>query len=103
MMKFVAAVLSLTLVSPALAEDPKTSRGLELLGEGSRLLFEGLREDLTPQLRALADELRELEFDGFSVGDLSRYHAPEILPNGDIILRRKEPLQPPPEDGEIDI
>ena len=38
-----------------------------------------------------------------------RYHPPEMLPNGDIILRRKAPLdpdvqdQPPLDEGEIEI
>jgi len=43
------------------------------------------------------------------IDDLSVYHPPEMLPNGDIILRRKAPLdpdapdQPPLDEGEIEI
>ncbi len=56
-----------------------------------------LAERLGPQLRgfaqdmgpALADILKDVE-------DLSVYAAPEKLPNGDIIIRRKEPLDPEP-------
>jgi hypothetical protein len=48
-----------------------------------------------PALRDLMDQ----------VGDLSAYHAPEVLPNGDIIIRRKTPqeMQDIPPDGEIEL
>ena len=38
------------------------------------------------------------------IDDLSAYHPPEMLPNGDIIIRRKMPeeIEDAPED-EIDI
>jgi hypothetical protein len=32
--------------------------------------------------------------------DLSAYHPPEVLPNGDILIRRRTPLVP--EDGDAD-
>jgi len=31
---------------------------------------------------------------GAMIDDLNAYHPPEILPNGDIILRRRVPLDP---------
>ena len=31
------------------------------------------------------------------------YEPPVILPNGDILIRRKPATLPPPEDGEIDL
>ena len=38
------------------------------------------------------------------VGDLSAYHAPEVLPNGDIIIRRKTPQETEPlPEGEIEL
>ena len=30
------------------------------------------------------------------VDDLTLYHPPEMLPNGDIIMRRKQPAPPQP-------
>ena len=92
------------------ADPSRTEEGLDLLGEGARLLFEGLTEDLRPQLEALAEQmepaLRSMVEDmgpalndlAEMIGDLSAYHPPERLPNGDIILRRKTPL--PPEGAE---
>ena len=54
-----------------------------------------LIEELGPVLRDLAAMM----------GDIRNYHAPEMLPNGDIIIRRKTPdeqaLPEPGEDIEI--
>ena len=84
----------------------RTEEGLDLLGEGARLLFEGLTEDLRPQLEALLDQMEPalrgmveemgpaLNDLAEMIGDLNAYHPPERLPNGDIILRRKKPLEP---------
>ena len=30
---------------------------------------------------------------GVTIEDLGQYHPPQVLPNGDIILRRKTPLE----------
>ncbi len=83
--------------------------GFNLMEEGAKLLFRGLMAEVEPSLddmgRALSElepALRELQpmlRDMIAmVDDLSNYHAPEKLPNGDIILRRKLPseLAPPP-------
>lgn len=80
--------------------------GVNLLEEGTKLLLRGLMEEMGPalkDLRGLADEmgpamgeLRDM------IGDFTKYHAPEMLPNGDIIIRRKSPLEILPE-GEIEI
>ena len=89
--------LALVLALPAAAQDGDgVGEGFDLLSEGTRMLLEGLMNEIEPRFR----ELRE------AIEDLDAYHAPEILPNGDIIIRRKEPLEPPlpadPEDG-VDI
>ena len=73
--------------------DGSMREGLSLMEEGARLLFRGLLDEIEPSLR---------ELEGL-IDDLSAYHPPEILPNGDIIIRRKVPLTPPPEEGEIDL
>ncbi|MEM7683461.1 MAG: hypothetical protein AAF293_01460 [Pseudomonadota bacterium] len=48
--------------------------------------FRKFMEDLKPSLDETFEYLDE--FDG--VGDPRNYHMPEVLPNGDIILRRRE-------------
>nr|WP_321510655.1 hypothetical protein [uncultured Celeribacter sp.] len=66
-----------------------------MLREGSRLLMEQFFQDMEPALE---------ELEGF-VDDLSLYEAPVILPNGDILIRRKPEgpraaPNPMPEDGD---
>lgn len=39
---------------------------------------------------------------GALLGDLSGWHAPEVLPNGDILIRRRRPEAQPPEDDGSD-
>ncbi|WP_449301248.1 hypothetical protein [Plastorhodobacter daqingensis] len=80
--------------------DRDWSEGLGLLQEGARRLLRGLMQEMEPALRDL----------GTRIDDLSVYHRPELLPNGDIIIRRRvplesEPVSPPelPREGEIDI
>jgi hypothetical protein len=81
---------------PAAAEDgqDRLRDGFGLLQEGTRLMLRGLMQELEPALRDMQDR----------IGDLSAYHPPEILPNGDIIIRRKVPLDVDAEPGgEIDL
>lgn len=102
-----AALLAATLSAPvALADDkapppnPEISEGAELLSRGFRLLLEGLAKEVDPMADKLAEGWAELaeRFD-----DMSAYHPPEILPNGDIIIRRRAPLQPKEAPGETDL
>jgi hypothetical protein len=115
----VAALLAL----PLAAEDaPTDEEGPTLMERGAELFFEGLRREMEPTLDeaarlfaeigpsmrsfltemgpALADIANQVE-------DWSVYEMPEILPNGDIIIRRKAP-QPETspdvqEDGSIEL
>ena len=83
---------------PAMAEEagnPDLERGGELLREGFGLLMDGLVTELEPMAEGWAELVDKL-------GDLSAYHPPEVLPNGDIIIRRKEPLEPG-DEGEVDL
>jgi hypothetical protein len=102
----------LALSTPALAqeEDGQMRDGLDLLGEGTRMILEGLLDDMRPMLEEVQpffeDEvLPMLERMGEIVDDLSYYELPERLPNGDILIRRS-PEAPPfgedpwPEIGE---
>lgn len=91
------AVLALTTL-PLMAEEttnPDLDRGAELLREGFSLLLDGLAAELEPMAEGWQDLVQQL-------GDLSAYHPPERLPNGDIIIRRKIPLDPGA-DGEVDL
>ena len=55
-----------------------------LIERGMRMMMEGLIDEMAPAL----DQLRNL------TDQLDAYEAPEVLPNGDIIIRRKTPLAP---------
>jgi len=79
-----------------------------LLEQGAKLFIEGLvqemepavsdllgmAENLEPALREFALEMGPalIEILG-QIEDLSTYHLPEILPNGDIIIRKKTPQE----------
>lgn len=79
---------------------PETGGGL--MQRGLQLFMDGLLQEMEPALEGLQDlgpemlgflremgpALAELMED---IKDWSAYHPPEILPNGDIIIRRKDP------------
>jgi len=75
--------------------DPETRERLDLFSEGARRLMEGLAGEMAPLL---------LQLEGL-VDDLTSYQTPEILPNGDIIIRRRPdaPDLPPPPEGSVDL
>lgn len=120
-MKHVALpiVLISALALPLSAQEAEEEGGLSLMEEGAKLFFRGIieemeprmddlrgfAEDMEPKLRTFVDEMGPAlaEILG-KIDDLTVYHPPEILPNGDIILRRKTPIEQDaaPED-EIDI
>ncbi|GAA0294370.1 AAA+ family ATPase [Rhodovulum strictum] len=108
----IAALCLAALVAfgPTAAQEAETApeanlrEGMDLLGQGMRLLFRGLGDELEPALRDLAETMqpalrRLIEI----VDDFDAYQMPERLPNGDIIIRRKPdaPPVPPTEDIEI--
>ena len=71
--------------------NPDLSEGAEMLSEGFKKLFRGLLDELEPAGEAAEQGWNDLVD---WLGDLSAYEAPEQLPNGDILIRRKEPLAP---------
>ncbi len=87
-MRRLSIILCLALATPAVAEESDLSEGLGLIDQGARLLFEELMGQFGPSLEAFRDQ----------IGDLGAYHPPEILPNGDIIIRRRQPVEEPPLD-----
>ena len=104
--------LAASLAAPLHAQDTDAPEGgTSLIEDGARMFFEGLMQEarpamrdmreladrLGPQLRGFAQEMGPALADILKdVEDLSVYAAPEQLPNGDIIIRRKEPLDPAP-------
>jgi hypothetical protein len=64
--------------------------GFSLFEEGARLILRGLMAEMEPALRDLERVIEGLD----------AYEAPEVLPNGDIIIRRKRPLEP---EGDIEV
>lgn len=77
-----AFALTVALALPAAAQETAPPER-NLLDESARLLLERFLTEIDPALEALRKGL----------SDLNAYHAPEILPNGDIIIRRKTPVE----------
>ena len=96
-----ARFLAITILAAGLAIMPAYGGAA---GSDDRPLSERLDEafrDLMEQMRPALDELLEtLEvFEG--IDDFKHYQRPEILPNGDIIIRRREDAPPlPRREGE---
>jgi len=111
-MRILALLLALTLTPlPLLAQEAKpkgeASEGLDLMGKGAQLLLRGIMSEMEPRMSELGTALSQLQpilrdLAGM-IGDIRNYHRPEMLPNGDIILRRRTPLDPPAPDAEIDL
>jgi hypothetical protein len=121
------------IAAPAFAEDalpapnPEGEDGFSLMEEGMKLVMRGMMEEMQPALdemeRALDEAKPALQGFGSEIGpkirqlialidDIENYDAPEMLPNGDILIRRNAPLVPrfdpkalpqPGPNGEIDL
>ncbi len=87
-MKQIVARTSLSLLvlstSPLAAQE--ASEGMDLMREGARMLLEQLFQKMEPALK---------ELDGV-MDDVTAYDPPVILPNGDILIRRKPPIKEAP-------
>ena len=106
---------TLAIAAPATAQDDRSepsnvTEGLGLLGEGTRLILEGMVEEMHPILEEarpyFEDEvLPFLNRMGELMDDVTSYELPERLPNGDIIIRRSPdaPEFVPDEDGTIEL
>ena len=109
MKQIIISAVALTLaVTPAHAQTVQpgeVEEGFDLMEEGAKLLLRGLLNEMDPalaELKGLADEIgpqMQLFADEMGpafaelmtrVDDLRNYDAPELLPNGDIIIRRRE-------------
>ncbi|MFV0512677.1 MAG: hypothetical protein ACK5MY_03430 [Jhaorihella sp.] len=101
-------------------------QGKSLMERGAEMFLDGLRREMEPKLEDLLgmaekfgpamssfiEEMGPAFMDlADQVRDWSRYHPPEMLPNGDIIMRRKPdpdgdtrpPGSAPPAPGETEI
>jgi hypothetical protein len=88
---------------------PQAEEGWSLLREGAGLLLDSFRSEMEPALQEMAEAiagaepmLRDLLE---MMGEVRNYHAPEIQPNGDILIRRKTPeeiaAEPPANETEL--
>ncbi|GHA54372.1 hypothetical protein GCM10008927_20220 [Amylibacter ulvae] len=88
--------------TPTAAQEKPADRLMELLelfSQEAPAILEDMIEEFAPSLEALRDQ----------IGDLNYYETPEVLPNGDIIIRRKpdapEPklIKPEPPKEQIEL
>ena len=102
------AALCLALMSaPAFAQEASEEpgfleRGLgaimgQLWGEEEPGATSPLAQDLAGALRQMGPVLQDL---AAQVDDIRNYQAPERLPNGDILIRRREDAPAPPPLGD---
>ena len=88
---------------PLVPENDKPAELPEGLGDLFERMLRGFAEETAPHLRNLERQLQQMEpeIERFwdSLRGMAQYHPPEILPNGDILIRRRQPDDaPPPED-----
>lgn len=114
LMKHIAFAITLALTPFASVAEEQSNKDIEegstLLEQGARLLLKGLMSEMEPALEDMTKELENFALNAEPIlrelsqmmGDITNYHPPEILPNGDIIIRRKLPGEVAP-DGKIDI
>lgn len=113
------ASLAAGLAAPVTAQETGEDDGLSLMERGAQLFFEGIMREMEPAMKDLQDLAEDMQpalrrfvqemGPAFAellgqIDDLNAYHPPEMLPNGDIIIRRKTPaeMEAVPE-GDIEI
>lgn len=86
-------------IAPAYGGSAESGEGADgrPLSEELDKVFRGLMEQMKPALDELLETLEVLE----NIDSIEHYERPEILPNGDIIIRRREDA-PPLEQDEIE-
>lgn len=113
-MKPAALYLSLAMaLAPFSVQAQEADSEGSLLEQGTEMFLKGLQEEIAPKLDEFLKHAEEigpqmgafLEQMGPALGDLmdevqdwSRYELPEVLPNGDIIIRRKPDTDNPDTD-----
>jgi hypothetical protein len=87
----------MSLASPTVGQEDSMQdllKRFETLSEQGQNLLESWADEVGPKLDELGPILEGLVE---KLGDINAYHAPEFLENGDIIIRRKKPVNPEPE------
>ncbi|MDP4032220.1 MAG: AAA+ family ATPase [Pseudorhodobacter sp.] len=118
MKQFLAPIILCLSLTPVWGQDaaPKAPNapsedlheGFDLMQEGTRLLLRGMLSQMEPALDDMGKALIEMQPAIrnllLMIGDIRNYHAPVMLPNGDIIIRRRTPAElAVPEGGEIEL
>lgn len=106
------AILTLIMALPLAAQENDIDDEKGLMQRGFEMLLDGIQQEMAPTLDEMSDLLGEIgpSLQSFlqemgpalveladEVSDWSAYELPEILPNGDILIRRK----PVPEDAPV--
>ena len=95
--------LALAAAPAAAQEGERPGSGPGLVERGVERMMRGLLEEMAPAIRDIETTMALLEG---VIGQVEQYEAPEMLPNGDIIIRRKrEGIDPlvDPGDGEVEL
>ena len=104
MQKPIAVFFAALITAAPVQAESDTSRGAALVEEGMKLLFQSMLEEMKPALEEMGPKLQELgphlQMLTDKIADFSSYELPEVLPNGDILIRKKRPA---PEDDELDL
>ena len=77
MIYMLRAILILIVLTTPVMADNHEQQGRDLMSEALKLFMRGLMAEMEPAMEGMEGLLE----------DLSAYHPPEILPNGDIIIR----------------
>ena len=101
-------------LSPAMGA-AQDEQGKSLMERGAEMFLDGLRQEMEPKFEELLGMAEKFgpAMSSFieemgpafmeladQVRDWSRYHPPEMLPNGDIIIRKRPEPEPEPEAPE---
>ena len=96
--------LALAILAAPVASAQEADPSQELADQLGEIL-RGLRETIEPALENLIDQFSVLE----EIDSFENYEKPEVLPNGDIIIRRSPdapeytpPQEQTPEEGGVD-
>ena len=119
---FALSLMTSPVVAQVVEAPPNDAdEGFSLMEEGAKLLLRGLMQEMEPaidDLAGMSGEISEaMKLLGNEMGpalaemltridDMRNYDAPEMLPNGDIIIRRREDAPvytPDPDTGEIEL
>lgn len=91
---------------PPGSENDQPAELPEALGDLFERMLRGFAEETAPHLRNLERQLQQIEpeIERFwdSLRGMAQYHPPEILPNGDILIRRRQPDDAPPSEDQAE-